>query len=224
MTLSAKIERIISMHFIIKEVLANFFAKKNKFNWIQIFVGIISMLLLAFVLCFIYCSRCYRIDEISSDKFTEAYTACYTKGDRQQGIIILDEIIMKFRKTPTVYLAKLMKADILIELHAYDAALQVLFETIVDGKFNIIKPLASARIIYVYDLKKDYYNAILASKEFINKFPDHFLVKDVYLNLAEYYLISGSKNLAVKIFNEVLINFPTTREAEKAQNRLKNIR
>ncbi|MDR1244667.1 MAG: tetratricopeptide repeat protein, partial [Endomicrobium sp.] len=78
--------------------------------------------------------------------------------------------------------------------------------------------------IYIYDSKKDYFNAITVSKEFIDKYPDHFLIRDIYLNLAEYYLATGSKDEAVKTFNEVLISFPATQEAEKAQKRINEIK
>jgi TolA-binding protein len=82
-----------------------------------------------------------------------------------------------------------------------------------------------SKIIYVYDFKKDYFNAITALKEFIDKYPDYFLIRDIYLNLAEYYFATDLKNEAVKAFNEeVLISFSATQEAEKAQKRINEIK
>jgi tetratricopeptide (TPR) repeat protein len=211
------------MHFTVKALLAKFFLKRDKFNRIKIFIVILGFLSVVCIGCLIYFLKYCKINEVSSEKLTEAYVA-YAKGDLEKGITILDEIIINFRKTPASYQARLLKADIFTELHAYNDALQILLEIISNGKPDIIKPLASARVIYVYDLKKDYFNAILASKEFIDKYSGHFLVKDIYLNLAEYYLLLGSKDQAVKVFNEVLFNFPATEEAEKAKNRLNSIK
>jgi TolA-binding protein len=137
---------------------------------------------------------------------------------------LLNEVIVKYPKTSCAYQAKLLKADIFTELQSYDEALNILKEIESKAKPEIIRPLAASRIIYVYDVKKDYFNAITASKGFISRYPNHFLVKDIYLNLAEYYLITGSKDEAIKIFNEVLINFPATQEAERAQRRLNELK
>jgi len=63
----------------------------------------------------------------------------------------------------------------------------------------------------------------LASKEFIKKYPDHFLTKDIYLNLGEYYFLSGSKDEAARVFNEVSVKFPGTREAKVARDRFEQI-
>ncbi|MDR1784758.1 MAG: tetratricopeptide repeat protein [Endomicrobium sp.] len=161
-------------------------------------------------------------NKMSSNKLSEAYTS-FARGDIRNGFTIIDEVIARFPKTLAVYQARLIKADILIEMHRYEEALRILEEVLNNGKPKIIKPLASSRIIYLYDSKKDYSKAILASSRFIKKYPDHFLTKDIYLNLAEYYLISGSKNDAIRVFNEVAIKFSNTREAEKARNRLNNI-
>ncbi|MDR1926496.1 MAG: hypothetical protein LBQ13_02280 [Endomicrobium sp.] len=216
-------KRITSMHFTVKAILAKFFLEQDKFNRIKKFIVILGFLSVVCIGCFICCLKYRKINEASSEKLTEACIAC-NKGNWQKGITILDETIIKFRKTPAAYQARLIKADIFTELRAYNDALQILSEIISNGKPDVIKPLASARIIYIYDLKKDYFNAILASKEFIDKYSDHFLVKDIYFNLAEYYLLSGSKDQAMKIFNEVLLNFPATEEAEKAKDRLNSIK
>jgi predicted negative regulator of RcsB-dependent stress response len=185
----------------------------------------IFIVLFVVVIIFIYCScsRIRKIDNLSSLGLAKAYSA-FVNGNQQLGIAMLDEVIAKYPKTSASYQAKLSRADIFMELQSYDEALNTLKETETKAKPEAIRSLALARIIYVYDSKKDYSNAIAASKKFIDKYLDHFLIRDIYLNLAEYYFATGSKDEAVKTFNEVLVSFPATQEAKKAQKRINEIK
>jgi tetratricopeptide (TPR) repeat protein len=190
---------------------------------IKVLTIIIFIVLLVVVVIFIYCSRIHKIDNLSSICLAKAYSA-FANGNQQLGIAMLDEVIAKYPKTSAAYQAKLSRADIFAELQSYDEALSILRGIESKAKPEAIRSLALARIIYIYDSKKDYFNAITASKEFLDKYPDHFLIRDVYLNLAEYYLATSSKDEAVKTFNELLISFPVTQEAEKAQKRINEIK
>ncbi|MDR1663013.1 MAG: tetratricopeptide repeat protein [Endomicrobium sp.] len=190
---------------------------------IKVLAIIIFVVLLVIVVIFIYCLKVYKINNSSSLDLAKAYSA-FANRNQQLGIAMLDEVIAKYPKTPAAYQAKLFRADMLMELQFYDEALNILKETESKAKPETIKPLALVRIIYIYDSKKDYFNAITVSKKFIDKYPDHFLIRDIYLNLAEYYLGAGFKDEAVKTFNEVLISFPATQEAEKAQKRINEIK
>jgi predicted negative regulator of RcsB-dependent stress response len=184
---------------------------------------IIALVLLVVAMIFIYCLRMHKIDDLASIDLAKAYAA-FGSANQQVGIAILDEVIAKYPKASAAYQAKLSRADVFTEIRAYDEALNILKETQNKAKPEALKPLAAARIIHIYDSKKDVFNAITASKEFIDEYPDHFLVRDIYLNLAEYYITSGSKEDALKIFNEILISFPATQEAEKAQKRINEIK
>jgi predicted negative regulator of RcsB-dependent stress response len=195
--------------------------KKIKGNKTKFFAAIAFALAVIFIGIFIL--RLHAVEKASSAKLSAAYVS-FMHGDKKSGDALVDETIAKFPKTSAAYHARLIKADFLAEIHEYDEALKILTETINNGKSDAIKSLAHARIIYIYDSKKDYSNAVLVSKEFIAKYPDHFLIKDIYLNLAEYYLLSGSKDEAVKVFNEVSVNFPATRAAKSARNRLNRIK
>jgi TolA-binding protein len=194
--------------------------KQIKRNKIKFFAAAAFALAIVFIGIFIL--RLHVSEKASSAKLSEAY-ASFLHGDKKSGAALIDETIAKFPKTSAAYHARLIKADFLSEIHKYDEALKILTETVNNGK-DVIKSLAHARIIYIYDSKKDYSNAILASKEFISKYPNHFLIKDIYLNLAEYYLLSGLKDEAAKVFNEVSVNFPATRVAKSARNRLSQIK
>ncbi len=195
--------------------------KQIKGNKTKFFAAAAFALVIIFIGIFIL--RLHAVEEASSAKLATAYTS-FMHGEKKSGTALIDETIAKFPKTSAAYHARLIKADFLVEIHEYDEALKILTETVNNGKSDAIKSLAYARIIYIYDSKKDYSNAALVSKEFIAKYPDHFLTKDIYLNLAEYYLLSGSKDEAVKVFNEVSVNFPATRAAESARNRLNRIK
>ncbi|GHT43795.1 hypothetical protein AGMMS49921_12540 [Endomicrobiia bacterium] len=120
------------------------------------------------------CSGFQKKDDLASKKLSLAYTAL-AQGNQTLTIALLDETITKFSKTPSTYRARLVKADMLTDSGSYDDTLSILNETLNAGKPDVIKPLAKARIIYVYDSKKDYSNAIVASKEFIDKYPRSFL-------------------------------------------------
>jgi tetratricopeptide (TPR) repeat protein len=204
------------------EEFLHFITRQIKYNRKIFFAFIGFVLTMIFVVMLAY-SKLHIINCASSEKLALACMA-FNQGNQRKGITLLDEVISKFSKTQSAYQARLIKADMLIEIRAYRDALNILTEVVKNGKPNYVKPFASLRIIYVYDSQKDYSNAIFTSKKFIDKYPDHFLIKDIYLNLAEYYFLSGLKDECVKIFKKILIKFPATQEAERAQNRLNNIK
>ncbi|MDR0956668.1 MAG: hypothetical protein LBL77_02245 [Endomicrobium sp.] len=206
-----------------KEKLLRIFTKISKSNKLKLFAIVGFFLCVVLIGLSISTFKFQKMNKIASEKLSAAYIA-FSQGNQGVVLNLLDEIIANFSKMPSAYQARLIKADIFTELHFYDEALKLLSETIESGVPDTIKPLASVRVIYVYDFKKDYFNAIIASKDFIDKYPNHFLTKDVYLNLAEYYVSLGSNDEALKIFNEILINFPVTQEAEKARNRINEIK
>ncbi|MDR2396168.1 MAG: tetratricopeptide repeat protein [Endomicrobium sp.] len=206
----------------LKEIISKILRKQKEDKRIKFFTAISTMLAVIITIIFIVYFKCHQ-SNMASTKLALVYTS-FAQGNQKQGIELLDEMISKYPKMPAAYQARLLKADISTQLGVYEEALKLLNDTVKDGKPEKIKPLAQVRIIYVFDTKRDYFNAINASKDFVNKYSDHFLIKDIYLNLAEYYLLSGSKDEALKTFNEILINFPATPEAEKAQKRINEIK
>jgi predicted negative regulator of RcsB-dependent stress response len=206
----------------LKEIISKLLKKQKENKRIKFFTAISTILAVIITIVFIAYFRCHQ-SNIASTKLALVYTA-FAQGNQKQGIELLDELISKYTRMPAAYQARLLKADIFTQLGAYEEALKLLNNSVEDGKPEKIKPLAQVRIIYIFDIKQDYFNAINASKDFVNKYSDHFLIRDVYLNLAEYYLLSGSRDEAIKTFNEILINFPATVEAEKAQKRINEIK
>ncbi|MDR1511853.1 MAG: tetratricopeptide repeat protein [Endomicrobium sp.] len=162
-------------------------------------------------------------NKMSSDKLSEA-CAFFALGDVKNGFVLIDEVISRFPRTAAACQARLFKADAFIEMCKYNEALKILQEILNSEELETMRSLADARIIYLYDSKKDYPKAIFASSEFIKKYPNHFLTRDIYLNLAEYCFFFGFKEDAIRIFNEVVIRFPNTREAKNAQSRLNGMK
>ncbi|MDR3274510.1 MAG: tetratricopeptide repeat protein [Endomicrobium sp.] len=206
----------------IKGKLSEFIVKQVKGGKTRFLTFTAFALGLMFIGMFIF-SRLHTINDAASVRLASAFTF-FSRGDQKKGFALINETISHFSKTPAAYQARLIKADILTVMHKYDEALKILTKILDNGTPDIIKPLASSRIIYVYDSQKNYFDAIIASKEFINKYPDHFLTGDIHLNLAEYYILTGSKDNAASVFTDVLVKFPATYEAETAQNRLNQLK
>ncbi|MDR1942240.1 MAG: tetratricopeptide repeat protein [Endomicrobium sp.] len=202
------------------EKFGNFVAKQireNKTRFLTIIGFVIGLL---FFSIFIY-MRFQTIESSASDRLSAAYMF-FASGDRNQALSYLNDTISLFPKTPSAYQARLVAGDYFIEESKYDEALPYLQTAYEKAKPENMRPLALVRIIYLYDLKKDYEKAILYSNEFINKYDGNYLIKDVYMNLARFYILSGLPEDAKRIYNDVLIKFPATNEAAKAEENLKN--
>jgi tetratricopeptide (TPR) repeat protein len=146
----------------------------------------------------------------------------FASGDRDKALSYLNDTISLFPKTPAAYQARLVAGDYFTDAGKYDDALPYLLISYEKAKPENLRPLALFRIIYLYDHKKDYEKAIFYSNEFISKFGGNYLVKDVYMNLAQFYILSGSREDAKRVYNDVLVNFPATNEAAKAEEILKD--
>ena len=206
----------------ILEKFAEFIVKQIKGNRTRFFTVIGFTLGIIIFAVFVYV-RLSAMDYGASDKLSSAYMF-YGQGNAEQGRKALLDTIQYFHKSPASYQARLIMADALTEEKKFDEAVPYLTETIKDGKPDTMRALAAYRLMYVYDAKKDYENAIIAAKDFINKFPDSFLIKDVYLNLARFYTIKGSPEDAKKVYGDILTNFPATGEAETAQEMLNKMK
>jgi len=183
-------------------------------------VGFTLGIIVAFIF---YIGISASVKNTASDSLSQAYYY-FATGDGQKGVAQLDSIISGYKSTPSAYQARLMKADILTAQGDYKGALALLEETFANANPKTLRPLALNSIIYVYDRQKDFQNAILRSREFINKFPKHFLVRNIHLNLANYYVQIGDLASAVKTYNEILMAYPASAEADFADAQLKNLK
>lgn len=202
--------------------IADFFIKQIKENRTRFFTAagftIGFILLGGFILL-----RFQTVKETSSDRLAAAYMSLMDKNE-QEATAHLNSAIVYARNTPASYQARLVKADMMADKKEYGQALELLKETEEKGNPELIKPLALARIIYIYDQQNDYDNAILYANEFINKYYDSFLIKDIYSGLARFYLITEAVEDAKRVYNEILAKFPATAEAEKAEKALQEMK
>lgn len=185
--------------------------KTNKTTVLTIAGFLVGFLFLGI---FIY-SNVKKINESASISLTHAYIAI-SSGDINRAISLLDETISGYKSSPSAYIARLLKADYLIEGKEFDEALILLNQSYKKAKPSTLKPLALVRIIYLYDQQKDYENAIRFSNEFIKKYKKHFYVKNIYLNLAEYYLVTGLQDDAIRVYTEIAMQYPASEEAHIA--------
>jgi tetratricopeptide (TPR) repeat protein len=201
---------------------SNFLIKLIKENRTGFFTAI-GFVLGAIALSIFVFMRLQTLNETSSDRLVAAYMSIMA-GKKQDAVVHLNNAIAYSGNTPAAYQARLVKADMLVENNEYEQAFVLLREVAEKGNPELIRPLALSRIIYAYDQQKDYANAIIYSNEFINKYGDDFLVKDIYKALARYYTLSGSSEDAKRVYNEILIKFPATAEAEYAAKVLQEIK
>jgi predicted negative regulator of RcsB-dependent stress response len=155
----------------------------------------------------------------ASDALSDAYVS-FAQGQQDQGLALLNDVIAKYPKTSAAYQASLFLGDYYISLGNFNDALTYLSKTSTDAKPSDLRPLALARIIYVWDLRNEFINAKDASENFIKTYPDHFLTKSIYISLARYYAILGSLDDVKRICNDILTKFPATEEATIADNTL----
>ena len=200
---------------------ANFLIKQIKENRTRFFT------VLGFAVGFIILGvfilvRLQTLNESASDRLAAAYMSLMY-GSKQEAVNHINYAIIYSGKTPASYQARLLKADMLMEEKNYAAALPLLKETEEKGKPELIQPLAMSRIIYAYDQQSDYQNAILFSNEFIEKYSDNFLIRNVYLNLARYYDLAGAPEEVKRVYNEILAKYPATNEAEHAAKALQGL-
>lgn len=212
-----------SSHKMSKSVkIANFITNQITKNRTRFFTIVGFTLGLIILGIFIYV-RLDTLNESSSDRLSAAYMALM-HGNKQDAMSHLNHAIVYSGNTPAAYQARLVKADMLMDEKNYAAALTLLKETQQQGKPELIKPLAMSRIVFAYDQQKDYQNAILSANEFITKYPDSFLIKDMYLSLARYYKLTNAGEDAKRVYNEILAKFPATIEAEQAEKELLGIK
>jgi tetratricopeptide (TPR) repeat protein len=182
-------------------------------------LGSVVVLLLLFLLIV---SRIQKYDIYASDKYSQGYGTIIV-GNQAQGLAILEDLIKVYPKTPASFEARLLLSEYNLSLSNFSQALNYLFEVSNKGNPKAMRPLGLYRIIVIYDQTNDVDNAIRYAKEFTEKYKDHFLVKDVYMNLARFYLIKNLPQDAKKVYSDIVAKFPATDEATIAMRLLENI-
>ncbi|MCL2335703.1 MAG: tetratricopeptide repeat protein [Endomicrobia bacterium] len=199
--------------FIVKQIKEN---RTRFFTVIGFTIGVILFAVFVFW-------RMQTINYSASDKISSAFMF-YGQGNAEQGQKALLETIANYPNSPASYEARLVVADIFTADKKFDEALPYLADVAENAKVKAMKPLAAYRIMYIYDSKKDYDKAVSAADDFIKKFPDSFLIKDAYMNLARFYTLKNSPENAKRVYSDILVKFPATYEAEIAQAMLNKMK
>lgn len=189
--------------------------KTNKTTFFTI-VGFVVVI--AIFTIFAY-TRFQMLNNTSSTKLTMA-TKYISNGQLEQGLAVIDDIILKYSRTPSSYRARLMKANYLITQKKYDDA-EILVKTVIEqARPDTVKPLAYPVLIAIYDDTGKIEKAIATSQEFLSKYKTNFLTPSIMDNMARLYELSGNIDDAKKLYKEILDIYPNTNYALKAKNKL----
>jgi len=186
------------------------------------FFAIVGVVVVVLFILIVMLNASATKKENASNSLASAFSYL-AAGNGAAGINQLDATISGFPRTPAAYQARLLKSDILVSQRNFDGALVLLQETLANGRPSEVRPLALVRIISIYDQQKDYANAVFYSNEFIRKYKNHFLAKNIYLNLAQFYMLQGDMINAARVFNEIMTSFPGSNEAYIADTQLKSM-
>ncbi len=142
-------------------------------------------------------------------------------GNNPQAELI--KIRDQFSKGPHRNRASLLLADIYFQRNEFDKAQATYLEIINDSPVKDLNyQMANAGLAYTYEAKGDYQNAIDLFKSIIEthgKFP----VFQVYWSMARCYESKNDTSNALLILREMQIKFSGSVQAEKIENRIKQL-
>ncbi|MDR2773086.1 MAG: tetratricopeptide repeat protein, partial [Elusimicrobiota bacterium] len=174
---------------------------------ITLIIGAVVAILIVVLIVIFVNQRSTKLNDEASDRLSEAYGSFAASND-EQGLAFLNDIVTNYPKTSAAYQARLFLGDYYVGLGNFNEALAYLATTSTDATPEELRPLALARIIYLYDVRNEFINARNSAQEFVNLYPSHFLTKSVYISLARYYALTGSIDDVRRVCNEILSKFP----------------
>lgn len=140
-----------------------------------------------------------------------------------EALKIINELIQKFPKKKLIVRAVLLKAYILYNNEDFKGAKE-LFNSIL--KYNVphYSPFALLGLSLCEENMGNYTQTEKMYREFIQKYPNHFLTPRAYELLAALYEFNGSTELAKSTYEKLLVNFPGSYWSEKAEKKLKELK
>lgn len=189
--------------------------KKNKKPF---FITIISVIVIALLVLFI-CFRIQMINSAASDKLNMA-VKILDKGNLEQGLSVIDDVINTYKNSPAAYRAMIMKASNLIYQKKYEEAENILKLYIEKATPEEIKPIGYPLLISIYDDNNNVEQAIKTSREFLSKYSDNYLAPSVMENMARLYELSGKDEEAKQVYKEIVDKFFGTSYANRASEKL----
>jgi len=180
-----------------------------------IFGGIILFMVFFF-------TRYFIARERVSDKLSVGQALIYHK-QMDRGLKMLDEVINQYSTTPSAYMARLTKAEYLINQRKYPEAKAIVSDVITNGKPDAIVPLAYPFLGNIQEDTQDYKGAVKTYNDFLARFPEHFLAADILSSLARVYELSGNFAQAKASYQKLAASFKGSKWEELAKMRLSYI-
>jgi tetratricopeptide (TPR) repeat protein len=163
-------------------------------------------------------------DEMAAADILSGACANLSVGNQEAGLVMLNELVDDYSKTPAAYQARLFLGDYYTSIQNYNDALTVLMYAKNNAKPIALRPLALARIINIWDIRGEWINAKDASEEFVKKYSDNFLAKSIYLSLARYYALLGDTRNTERVCEEIIMKYPDSEEATIADNTIRALK
>ena len=132
----------------------------------------------------------------------------------------LAKIETGFSNTTAAGYAFLLQGDILFATQKYEAAVTAYQKASDFAKPETIVPVALSNIGKTQEAKKDFNNAIVSYKSFLERYPEHFLAPEAHFSIATIYEMQNKKNEAKSAYEKIALLYPQTLWAESAKVKL----
>lgn len=140
-----------------------------------------------------------------------------------ESLKLLDELIQRFPKRKLTVRAALLKAYILYNNEDFLGA-KKLFTSVLNYNIPYYSPFALLGLSLCEENIGNYEQTEKIYRDFIEKYPNHFLTPRAYELLAALYELNGSTELAKSTYDKLLVNFPGSYWSTKAEKKLKELR
>ncbi|PIS47419.1 MAG: hypothetical protein COT17_03595 [Elusimicrobia bacterium CG08_land_8_20_14_0_20_51_18] len=145
-------------------------------------------------------------------------------GRLDEGMKQLTEVETGFSSKPEADFAIFTKGDIYFARGEFQKAITE-YEKIVARKSNPdLVPYALYSMAKSYQALPDYNASVIKFKDFLSKYPEHFLSGQTYMSLAYVYEKLNDKQNAKETYEKVAVLFPDTQWAENARQKLNPVK
>ncbi|MCK5357948.1 MAG: tetratricopeptide repeat protein [Elusimicrobiales bacterium] len=125
-----------------------------------------------------------------------------------------------FSNTTAAGYAFLLKGDILFATQKYKAAVTAYQKASDLAKPETIVPIALSNIGKTQEAKKNFNEAIVSYRSFLERYPEHFLAPEAHFSIATIYEMQNKKNEAKSAYEKIALLYPQTLWAENAKTKL----
>ena len=191
-------------------------------EWIKhnqsIFFSVAGIIIGFIIFGIFFFSQFYTLNNRASEKLAFGQSMLY-QGQAEQGSKLIDEVINQYTKTPAALQAILIKADYLMSLKKNDEAEKLLLTAADKEKPKEIIPLILSSLGSVQENEGKYQQALGTYNSFLTRFPDNYIAPKIYESLGRVYELINSPVEAKAIYEKMVLLYPSTPWATKAQER-----